>query len=117
MRYEPMFAELARRGYDWESCNVMGALTQRTRPDGTPAEPLGRIDWFFARGLACSDPAVIPAVDRRERRRHLGPRGARHHDLPEIRYAILPLASQAASSMSAPTAATASPLRRTRSRA
>jgi endonuclease/exonuclease/phosphatase family metal-dependent hydrolase len=63
MRYEPMFAELADRGYDWEGCNVIGARTQRTRPDGTPAEPLGRIDWFFARGLACSDPAVIPAVD------------------------------------------------------
>ncbi len=30
MRYEPMFAELSRRGYDWERCNVMGALTQRT---------------------------------------------------------------------------------------
>ena len=62
-QYEPMFAELARRGYDWERCNVLGAQTQRTRPDGTPAEPLGRIDWFFARGLACSDPAVIPATD------------------------------------------------------
>lgn len=63
MRYEPMFVELARRGYDWESCNVIGAVTQRTRPDGTPAAPHGRIDWFFARGLVCSDPAVIPAVD------------------------------------------------------
>jgi endonuclease/exonuclease/phosphatase family metal-dependent hydrolase len=63
MRYEPMFDALRRRGYDWERCNVMGARTQRTRPDGTPAEPLGRIDWFFARGLECSDPAVIPAVD------------------------------------------------------
>jgi endonuclease/exonuclease/phosphatase family metal-dependent hydrolase len=63
MRYEPMFAELTRRGYDWETCNVMGAATQRTRPDGSPAEPHGRIDWFFARGLLCSDPAVIPAVD------------------------------------------------------
>lgn len=63
MRYEPMFEELRRRGYDWEHCNIMGLGTQRTRPDGTPAEPLGRIDWFFARGLECSDPAVIPAVD------------------------------------------------------
>lgn len=63
MAYEPMFAELTRRGYDWESCNVMGAVTQRTRPDGTPAPPFGRIDWFFARGLDCSDAAVIPAID------------------------------------------------------
>ena len=78
MRYEPMFAELSRRGYDWESCNVMGAVTQRTRPDGTPAEPLGRIDWFFARGLALQRPGRHPRR-RRERRRHIGPRGARRH--------------------------------------
>ncbi|MCR4281784.1 MAG: endonuclease/exonuclease/phosphatase family protein [Bauldia sp.] len=61
--HEPMFEELRTWGYRWEEYNVMGARTQRTRPDGTPAEPLGRIDWFFARGLDCSDPAVIPAVD------------------------------------------------------
>ena len=64
MAYEPMFQELRGRGYDWESCNLMGAHTQRTRPDGTPREPLGRIDWFFSRGLKCYDPAVIPAVDQ-----------------------------------------------------
>jgi endonuclease/exonuclease/phosphatase family metal-dependent hydrolase len=63
MRYEPMFAELVRRGYDWETCNVMGAATQRVRPGSTPAPPHGRIDWFFARGLVCSDPAVVPAID------------------------------------------------------
>lgn len=63
MAYEPMFHELRGRGYDWENCNVMGSRTQRTRPDGTPREPLGRIDWFFSRGLTCYDPAVIPAVD------------------------------------------------------
>jgi endonuclease/exonuclease/phosphatase family metal-dependent hydrolase len=64
MIYEPMFEELRTWGYRWEECNLMGAGTQRTRPDGTPAEPLGRIDWFFARGMDCSDPAVIPAVDK-----------------------------------------------------
>ncbi len=63
MAYEPMFEELRRRNYDWDSCNVMGAATQRTRPDGTPRPPFGRIDWFFARGLECRDPAVIPAID------------------------------------------------------
>jgi endonuclease/exonuclease/phosphatase family metal-dependent hydrolase len=63
MRYEPMFEELARRGYGWEACNVMGVSTQRTRPDGTPPPPFGRIDWFFARGLDCSDAAMISAVD------------------------------------------------------
>ena len=63
MRHEPMFAELEARGYEWETCNPMGAATQRTRPDGTPAPPFGRIDWLFARGLQCSDAAVMPAVD------------------------------------------------------
>jgi endonuclease/exonuclease/phosphatase family metal-dependent hydrolase len=60
--YEPMFDLLQRRGYDWETCNAPGP-TQRTRPDGTPPPPLGRIDWLFARGLLCSDAATVPAVD------------------------------------------------------
>lgn len=62
--YEPMFERLASRGYDWASCNVLGALTQRTRPDGTPQPPFGKIDWLFSRGLRCTDPAVVPAIDR-----------------------------------------------------
>jgi hypothetical protein len=33
------------------------------RPDGTPQPPFGRIDWFFSRGLCCTAPAVIPAID------------------------------------------------------
>jgi endonuclease/exonuclease/phosphatase family metal-dependent hydrolase len=61
--YEPMFAELKARGYGWESCNLPLASTQRTRPDGTPEPPFGKIDWLFARGLRCSDPAILPAVD------------------------------------------------------
>jgi endonuclease/exonuclease/phosphatase family metal-dependent hydrolase len=61
--YEPMFNVFRARGYGWASCNVPLASTQRTRPDGTPQPPLGRIDWFFSRGLRCSAPAVIPAVD------------------------------------------------------
>ena len=63
MRHEPMFELLRARGYDWESCNVMGAGTQRTRPDGTPAPPFGKIDWLFARGLRCTDAAIVGAVD------------------------------------------------------
>ncbi len=62
MAYEPMFGLLKQRGYDWETCNAPGP-TQRTRPDGTPAPPLGRIDWLFARGLVCSEAATVPAVD------------------------------------------------------
>ena len=62
MQHEPMFDLLQRRGYGWESCNVAMAPTQRTRPDGTPAPPFGKIDWLFARGLRCTDPAIIAAT-------------------------------------------------------
>lgn len=61
--YEPMFELLRVRGYDWTRCNVKRAPTQRTRPDGTPQPPFGKIDWLFSRGLRCTDPAVIPAID------------------------------------------------------
>lgn len=63
MRHEPMFEALQARGYDWQSCNVALAATQRSRPDGTPSPPFGKIDWLFARGLRCTDPVVLPAVD------------------------------------------------------
>ena len=62
-RYEPMFALLKDRGYGWDRCNVLRQGTQRTRPDGTPKPPFGKIDWLFSRGLVCTDPAVLPAVD------------------------------------------------------
>ena len=61
--YEPMFEVAAARGYDWRACNTLGVPTQRTRPDGTPAPPLGRIDWFFSRGLVAADPQTVAAVD------------------------------------------------------
>jgi len=61
--FEPLFEVLSRHGYHWRRCNVPGVPTQRTRPDGTPAPPLGKIDWFFARGLSASAPATVPAVD------------------------------------------------------
>jgi endonuclease/exonuclease/phosphatase family metal-dependent hydrolase len=61
--YEPMFEVAAGHGYDWRACNTLGVATQRTRPDGTPAAPLGKIDWFLCRGLLASDPATLPAVD------------------------------------------------------
>jgi endonuclease/exonuclease/phosphatase family metal-dependent hydrolase len=61
--YEPLFEIAAARGYDWRACNQLGVATERTRPDGTPRPPLGKIDWFFSRGVATSDPATVPAVD------------------------------------------------------
>ena len=63
MSYEPMFETLRERGCEWESCNVALVPTQRTRPDGTPAPPFGKIDWLFTRGLLCTEPEIIAAVD------------------------------------------------------
>ena len=60
--HEPMFDVAKSFGLDWSKCNAPGP-TQRTRPDGTPAPPFGKIDWFFTRGLKASSPAIVPAVD------------------------------------------------------
>ncbi len=61
--FEPLFEVALAAGYDWRACNALGVPTQRTRPDGTPAPPLGKIDWFLARGLEALEPRTIPAVD------------------------------------------------------
>lgn len=61
--YEPLFQVMAAAGYNWQDCNALGVPTQRTRPDGTPRPPLGKIDWFFSRGLEANAPATVAAVD------------------------------------------------------
>jgi endonuclease/exonuclease/phosphatase family metal-dependent hydrolase len=61
--FEPLFELAADRGYDWRACNTLCVPTQRTRPDGTPAPPFGRIDWFFSRGLLATDPQTVAATD------------------------------------------------------
>ncbi|MBB3457316.1 endonuclease/exonuclease/phosphatase family metal-dependent hydrolase [Rhizobium sp. BK313] len=58
--YEPLFALMARRRYDWIRCNVPGVPTER--PDEPTDRVLGKIDWFFSRGLKASLPAVISAL-------------------------------------------------------
>jgi endonuclease/exonuclease/phosphatase family metal-dependent hydrolase len=59
MRYEPLFALAEARGFDWRSCNALGASTQRTE------QGLGalKLDWFLTRGLRATEPEVIEAVD------------------------------------------------------
>ena len=61
--FEPLFSVMARRGFSWETANEMGAATQRTRPDGTPEPPFGRIDWLFVRGLEAREASTLAAVD------------------------------------------------------
>jgi endonuclease/exonuclease/phosphatase family metal-dependent hydrolase len=60
--YEPLFREMAARGFAWRAANVPGQPTERARP-GAPARPLGKIDWFFTRGLVASAPAIVAAED------------------------------------------------------
>jgi endonuclease/exonuclease/phosphatase family metal-dependent hydrolase len=60
--WEPMFDLAASRGFAWREANPPDAVTQRTRPDGTPVPPHGRIDWFFTRGVAVGDARVVPAI-------------------------------------------------------
>ncbi len=60
--HEPLFGLLAEAGYRWEAANDF-ALTQRTRPDGTPQPPFARLDWLFTRGLTASQAVTVPAVD------------------------------------------------------
>ncbi|UCI08845.1 endonuclease/exonuclease/phosphatase family protein [Mesorhizobium sp. B1-1-8] len=59
-RHEPLFTVLAGRGYDWRAANTLDQPTQR-RAAGDPT-PVGRIDWFFNRGLVASAPATLPAL-------------------------------------------------------
>lgn len=60
--HEPLFGVFAAAGYTWDSANDF-ALSQRTRPDGTPLPPFARIDWLAVRGLTASEPRTVPAVD------------------------------------------------------
>lgn len=58
--HEPLFAVLAGRGYDWKTANNPDLPTQRRQ--ASDPTPVGRIDWFFTRGLVATAPAVLPAV-------------------------------------------------------
>jgi len=59
--HEPLFRELADRGFDWQASNVPGRPTERPQP-GEPPRPLGKIDWIFTRGLRATAPEIVPAL-------------------------------------------------------
>lgn len=59
---EPMFVRLADAGFDWRACNTPEPTTRNHPWTGADDRRLKKIDWFFARGLACSAPAVIAAT-------------------------------------------------------
>lgn len=60
--FEPLFDVAQAHGFEWSSCNRAGVPTQRQHPDGSPAAPFCKLDWFLTRGVTATDPAVVPAV-------------------------------------------------------
>ncbi|MGH6644107.1 MAG: hypothetical protein ACRED3_15580 [Bradyrhizobium sp.] len=83
---QPLFALMSARGYDWASCNVADAPTERVEePAG--AKVLGKIDWFFSRGLRASLPAVVPAL-------RADGRPSSDHDCLIVRIELEPRASR-----------------------
>ena len=56
--HEPLFALAEARGFAWRAANVRPAPTYKRGGRGAL-----QLDWFFARGLAVSDPAVLPSDD------------------------------------------------------
>ncbi|HTO54179.1 MAG TPA: endonuclease/exonuclease/phosphatase family protein [Myxococcota bacterium] len=54
--HEPLFALADARGYEWRAANLRPAATYKRGGRGAL-----QLDWFFARGLAPSEPAVLPS--------------------------------------------------------
>lgn len=61
--HEPMFHLLRQRGYEWRPANLPLTPTGRSGPPGADRDQLYKRLWFFARGLICDEPAVVPAMD------------------------------------------------------
>jgi hypothetical protein len=61
--FESPFEVALAAGYDGRAGHAQGVPTQRTRPDGTPAPPPGKLDRFLARGLEARQPRTLAAVD------------------------------------------------------
>ena len=60
--YEPLFARLEDAGFERRACNA-GLPTERRRGEEGSRRGTLRLDWFFARGLDCSAPEVLAALD------------------------------------------------------
>lgn len=59
--FEPLFEVASEAGFEWTACNTHGFTTRNWRHD--PSRPLAKLDWFFCRGLAASEPAIHAAID------------------------------------------------------
>lgn len=60
--HEPLFAVAEAGGFDWRRGNAEESTERRRAPEPS-ARGVLKLDWFFTRGLATSDPEVIPALD------------------------------------------------------
>jgi endonuclease/exonuclease/phosphatase family metal-dependent hydrolase len=56
--HEPLFALAEARGFLWRGANLRPRPTYKRGGRGA-----FQLDWFFARGLAVSEPAVLPSDD------------------------------------------------------
>ena len=61
--FEPLFDLFRDRGYVWQAANDLTQPTQRWHPGEEKPGALGKIDWFFARGLDLSEASTLPALD------------------------------------------------------
>jgi endonuclease/exonuclease/phosphatase family metal-dependent hydrolase len=80
--HEPMFEMAKSKGYDWRQCNAKGTTT-RLHPWQSPDKPMSKLDWFFAKGLDTTNPAIIASFDRKSGR------VLSDHDLLEVHIALL----------------------------
>lgn len=61
-RGETLFREAEARGYRWDEFNTGTPTSRKSLVVNAVQQDRARYDWFFARGLSGSAPAVIPAV-------------------------------------------------------
>ncbi len=62
-RHEPLFQVFSDQGYGWQEANKPGRTTRATPQSGPRRYPDLRLDWFFTKGVNCSGPDTVPAVD------------------------------------------------------
>ncbi|QRM28164.1 endonuclease/exonuclease/phosphatase family protein [Microvirga sp. VF16] len=65
-RYEPLFADLQKAGFTWANANL-ALPTQTPGPKNKHKPPFGKLDWIVVRGLAATNPQIVPALDEEGR--------------------------------------------------
>jgi len=59
--WEPLLDYAASRGFSWADCNIPEKTTRRKPMDDGRTVALN-LDWFFQRGLRCSNPVKIESI-------------------------------------------------------